>query len=461
MVEGGEVVVVELHLGALHDPVAEADEDVLDLAHRPSHEVACADRNRRGPRQGHVHRVHSEPTLELRRLELRPPAVQETLERLSRVVRGAADRPALGRGKLPDPAKDPRSARPCVPGTGPAARRARPRSRPRRSPPPPHGAAPRSWLGRQPWSAILRPSSYSATVAAIATLREAGPSGRIGIRALRCAIADSSGARPARSEPRQTTSGGASLHLVQRHLGPLVQRELRPREVRGLGPRRRPGEHGPHARRGPPSGSRGRRIPGPAPPARRTARARRGLSRPRSRGRGRRPGRRTALRRLGPPLAIDADHARPRAERADRANRSGSTSRPATSTSSGLAPAGLRGHDQVLPLGREQARPVALAGAAQLADQLQLLVVGGGDQRLSRRQAKKRRPADRGPPGSQWDMCRRATRWPPGLARQIGETPRGRAPRCPPASCGSPRPRRGRGRGSAASSSFPRAARPR
>ena len=36
MVERREVVVVELDLGPLHHPVAEADEDVLDLAH------ACA-----------------------------------------------------------------------------------------------------------------------------------------------------------------------------------------------------------------------------------------------------------------------------------------------------------------------------------------------------------------------------------------------------------------------------------
>ena len=62
MVESGEVVVVELDLGTLHHPVAQPDEDVLDLAHGPDQQVAGADRDRRRPGQGHVHRVPASPS---------------------------------------------------------------------------------------------------------------------------------------------------------------------------------------------------------------------------------------------------------------------------------------------------------------------------------------------------------------------------------------------------------------
>ncbi len=43
VVEGGEVVVVVLDLGTLHDPVAEADEDVLDLAAGAGQRVQVAE----------------------------------------------------------------------------------------------------------------------------------------------------------------------------------------------------------------------------------------------------------------------------------------------------------------------------------------------------------------------------------------------------------------------------------
>jgi len=52
-VQSGEVVVVELDLGTLGDAIPEADEDVLDLAHRLADEVLVARRERLA-RQGDV-----------------------------------------------------------------------------------------------------------------------------------------------------------------------------------------------------------------------------------------------------------------------------------------------------------------------------------------------------------------------------------------------------------------------
>ena len=50
----------------------------------------------------------------------------------------------------------------------------------------------------------------------------------------------------------------------------------------------------------------------------------------------------------------------------------------------GRDPGGLRGLDEVLALRDEQAAALALAARAQLPDQLQLLVVGTGDQFIAR-----------------------------------------------------------------------------
>src|SRR5674536_17212 len=68
-VQRGEVVVVELHLRALGDLVAEADEDVLDLAHRLADEVLVA--GREGPAgKGDVEALVLERIRERRLLEL-------------------------------------------------------------------------------------------------------------------------------------------------------------------------------------------------------------------------------------------------------------------------------------------------------------------------------------------------------------------------------------------------------
>src|SRR4029077_19946850 len=131
---------------------------------------------------------------------------------------------------------------------------------------------------------------------------------------------------------------------------------------------------------------------------------------------------------------------------------------------------GKAGLDQVLALGCEQPLALAVLALAQLADQLQLFVLGAGNH-LVRFSVVVSSP---GTPGSISDKQKRAVKtarpgkwsvWvaarrphPPGLAPRIGERPRGRRPRSRRASCGSPRRRPCRDHGSAASSSCPRAA---
>ena len=108
VVEGGEVVVVELDLGALHHPVAEADEDVLDLAHGPDQQVARADR-----RGGRARAGSRRPRR--RRSPCSSSAASSSARRASSDASSAsraslpadADRPALLGRELGDPAQDP------------------------------------------------------------------------------------------------------------------------------------------------------------------------------------------------------------------------------------------------------------------------------------------------------------------------------------------------------------------
>ncbi len=106
VIEGGEVVVVELDLGTLHDPVAEADEHVLDLAHGPNQETAGAD-GTGVPGRVTSTLIGSQPLLELGRFELRAPVLEQPLQRLPRLVCGSTDRPTLLGRKLADAAQDP------------------------------------------------------------------------------------------------------------------------------------------------------------------------------------------------------------------------------------------------------------------------------------------------------------------------------------------------------------------
>jgi hypothetical protein len=61
VVERREVVVVELDLGPLHDPVAEANEDILDLALGADQRVQRPGGNRRRAWEGDVDRILGEP----------------------------------------------------------------------------------------------------------------------------------------------------------------------------------------------------------------------------------------------------------------------------------------------------------------------------------------------------------------------------------------------------------------
>src|SRR3954454_19013035 len=102
MVESREVVVVELDLRALHDPVAEAAEDVLDLAHRANQEVPRPHRDGRGAGQGDVHGVGGQAGFEAGSLERIEAMLEERLELLAGDVRGLPDGAALLGGKVPD-----------------------------------------------------------------------------------------------------------------------------------------------------------------------------------------------------------------------------------------------------------------------------------------------------------------------------------------------------------------------
>ena len=130
MVERGEVVVVELDLRALHHPVAEPDEDVLDLAPGLVEQVQVASRDRRHSGQGDVDRVAAQRALEIAASSSRggwrsrsrgPRAPRSPRSRRDRAAPPAARRSRAGS----------RSAPTFGPGSGPAARRARGQRAPR------------------------------------------------------------------------------------------------------------------------------------------------------------------------------------------------------------------------------------------------------------------------------------------------------------------------------------------
>ena len=141
MVERGEVVVVVLDLGALHHPVAEPDEDVLDLAPRPGEqvEVAGADRRRARAASRRVASALSRAS-ELAALELAPCRSSSSASSAVRAVLPAFPTgPRCSAGRARRSRAGSRSAPPCDRGSGPGPPRARRRRRRRRSPsrPPP------------------------------------------------------------------------------------------------------------------------------------------------------------------------------------------------------------------------------------------------------------------------------------------------------------------------------------
>ena len=131
LVERGEVVVVVLDLRALGDLVAEAEEDVDDLAPESASAMQVRDPTGRRAGQGDVDRLaRASPRARLARA-------------LDPCPSSSARGPGEPRCRRPDPPRWPRgrsaiprriaSARTCGPGSGPGARRARERPAPRRS----------------------------------------------------------------------------------------------------------------------------------------------------------------------------------------------------------------------------------------------------------------------------------------------------------------------------------------
>ena len=228
-VEGVEVVVDELGLRALHDAEAEAEEDVLDLAPGGGEQVDAAglDGGRAGKRD--VDHVGGEPGVELGGLELGRARLDRRLERLARLVGGAADGAALLGRELGDAAQQVRQL-------GLAAQEAHPHvlelRRVRRvgdrrlaggaqlADPLVHGAA------------ILRLHSYRATVAAIAAFRD---SARTGIVATSSHAATTSSGRPSRSAPTTSVTSPSGRAAARRRgpparsCGPAAPRPSRTR----------------------------------------------------------------------------------------------------------------------------------------------------------------------------------------------------------------------------------------
>ena len=160
---------------------------------------------------------------------------------------------------------------------------------------------------------------------------------------------------------------------------PRVQRHPRARQLVELRPRRRTGEHRPHAR---PHGL-GRVGVGAAGTEHHRAVA--------QRVRGADDGAHVAgvvhavqVGREVPagsrePAPVDADHPRAGPQRADLVQQLGLDVLARDQQHLGLQARGLGGLDQVLALGREQVELVPPAPVGQLADGLEVWVVGGGD----------------------------------------------------------------------------------
>ena len=168
------------------------------------------------------------------------------LERLAHLVGALPDRAALLGRQLADRAEHLGQRAPCGRGSAPAA----PRARPARPPRPIAASASLPELVEvgthgsvRHGAAILLPSSYSATVAAMATLSESGPP--VAQRDARRCGAPARAARPgspSRSAPRQTHERRAAVQALD--LGERALRRARRARAACRGARRgapRPG----------------------------------------------------------------------------------------------------------------------------------------------------------------------------------------------------------------------------
>ncbi len=364
-----------------------------------------------------------------------------------------------------------RSAPPCGPGSGPAGPPGPRCCRRRRSPRRPRCVSARS---DQPFDS---PSGTGpdrcrgagddircrTIAAAAATFSDSAPE-RIGIVTLRWQRSTTSGGSPSRSEPRQTVKGARRL---PRRLAPVREQrqraapECRRRSRAPAAPRTpspclrgRPWERTGRRSRGPrttvPSTKRvggadhGADVGRVADPVQIDADRALDLLRPALAPGGDHPRPRAKARLLGEQLGLDLEPADPRPGGAEQQQRLGAGGDPRL--------------QQVLALGQEQPLALAAAAVAQAADQLQLLVVGACDHYVSSVLVySKRKGGSSGSARETEDLGSARQPLPPGPARRIAGTPRGRGPRCRRASCGSPRHPPRAGRASAASSSSPRA----
>jgi hypothetical protein len=102
VVQRGEVVVLVVDLRALENREPEPDEDVLHLPPDLRDEVQPPRRQRRVAGQRDVDPVLGQSAVELRRLELGGPLLEQPLERHPHLVRSLPDRPALLGRQLAD-----------------------------------------------------------------------------------------------------------------------------------------------------------------------------------------------------------------------------------------------------------------------------------------------------------------------------------------------------------------------
>ena len=222
VVERVEVVVDGLHVGALGDVEAQADEDVLELAPGLGDQVQPSDRRRGVGGQRDVDAVAGQAGVELGRLELARARGDLGLERLARLVRGLADRAALARARGRARRAAGWAARPCARADAPAAPRAPRSSPPRRSPPHPLPGSRRCdrSSARHPTVSLLRPPRRARGGAepsgSLRTGRRSPPSRRSatptgsGCGRRRSAAASTSAGRPSRSAPTSSVASPGS-----------------------------------------------------------------------------------------------------------------------------------------------------------------------------------------------------------------------------------------------------------
>ncbi len=274
-----------------------------------------------------------------------------------------------------------------------------------------------------------------AMAAAAATLSDSAPPRRSGIVTSASQCASTSAGSPSRSAPRQSVARPLDRSKAPAAVGD--QRRPRRRRLLHPAPGDRLAEDRPHAR---PRRLRPVRVGAAGPEHHGAAAQRVGGADDRAdvAGVGDTVQVETGgLDPLRPALRPDRDRPRSRTQRGDLRQQLGVDLLATEPTAGGgehearLDACAEPGLDQVLALGDEQPLALAVLALAQLADQLQLLVVGALDHSccllvsgfllLERKRAANRRPARE-------VRCADAARrpHPPGLARRIGGTPRGR-----------------------------------